>query len=99
MISHSSWTFNPFAALSYKLLINGPTRVTRKIHLSFPYGETFLSGVSLKGKQIKIAQHYFEEPVLQPRSATRGRREADLTGLKGTLQIDKYIHSYIYIYF
>jgi len=88
MISNLSWTFKPCAAFSCKILINGFTRVSRKIHLSFPYGETFLSGVSLKGKQIKIAQHYFEEPVLQPRSATRGRREADLTGLKGTLQIN-----------
>lgn len=87
MINNSSWIFKPCAAFGCKLLINGPTRVTRKIHISHQHGETFLSGVSLKGKQIKIAQHYFEEPVLQPRSATSGRREADLTGLKGKLQI------------
>ena len=61
----------------------------RLINVSVKRNETFLSGVMLKGKQIKVAQHYFEEPVLQPRSATNQRREADLTGLKGKY-MDKY---------
>ena len=58
-------------------------QLRRHIQLSAIRRETFLSGVMLKGKQIKVSQHYFEEPVLQPRSATNQRREADLTGLKG----------------
>ena len=59
-------------------------QLRRHIQISAIRRETFLSGVVLKGKQIKVSQHYFEEPVLQPRSATNQRREADLTGLKGT---------------
>ena len=85
MTSNLCWAFIPRAAFCNQILINGTNPVTRKIHLSSQHRETFISGVSLKGKQIKIAQHYFEEPVLQPRSATRCRREADLTGLKGRL--------------
>ena len=63
-------------------------QLRRHIQISPIRRETFLSGVVLKGKQIKVSQHYFEEPVLQPRSATNQRREADLTGLKGTYTIN-----------
>ena len=41
------------------------------------------STVSVNGKSIKIYQHYFDQPVAQPRSPEGQRRIADLTGLKG----------------
>ena len=41
------------------------------------------SSVSVNGKNIKIYQHYFDQPVAQPRSPEGQRRIADLTGLKG----------------
>ena len=66
-----------------KLVLKSNKDWKRSIHLSARVKETFVSGVVLKGRQIKVSQHYFEEPVLQPRSATNQRREADLTGLKG----------------
>ena len=66
-----------------KLVLKSNKDWKRSIHLSARAKETFVSGVVLKGRQIKVSQHYFEEPVLQPRSATNQRREADLTGLKG----------------
>merc|ERR1719414_1388181 len=65
-----------------KVCVQTGSKLNRRIHLSSSQNETFLSGVVLKGKQIRVSQHYFEEPVLQPRSTTNQRREADLTGLK-----------------
>ena len=41
------------------------------------------SSVSVNGKNIKIYQHHFDQPVAQPRSPEGQRRIADLTGLKG----------------
>ena len=66
-----------------RLVLKTSKNLDRTIHLSAQNKETFVSGVMLKGRQIRVSQHYFEEPVLQPRSATNQRREADLTGLKG----------------
>ena len=45
-------------------------------------GNEKLSSLRIKGNQIKIAQHYFEHPVQQPRPPKGQRRIADLTGLK-----------------
>lgn len=45
------------------------------------------SSISVHGKNIKIYQHYFDEPVAQPRSPKGQRRIADLTGLKGSTTI------------
>ena len=75
-----------------KVCVETGSKLNRQIHLSSSQNETFLSGVVLKGKQIKVCQHYFEEPVLQPRSATNQRREADLTGLKGLYNFYCVVH-------
>ena len=45
------------------------------------------SSISVNGKNIKIYQHYFDQPVPQPRSPKGQRRIADLTGLKGSTTI------------
>ena len=74
-----------FAFFGCKTKIETHTPLARALQVSSQYMETFVSGVSLRGRQIKITQHYFEEPVLQPRSGIITRREADLTGLKGRL--------------
>ena len=74
-----------FARLGFAIITGVQKSGVRKLNISSQCNESFLSGVSLNGKQIKVLQHYFEEPVLQPRPPKGGRREADLTGLKGRL--------------
>ena len=46
-----------------------------------------LSCFEVNGKQIRIAQHYFDTPVEQPRAPKGRRRLADLSGLKGRLTL------------
>ena len=88
MLINSSPSFHHYAThgfIRFSCAINTNYRKVcwRKLNLSSQCNETFLSGILLNGKQIKVLQHYFEEPVLQPRSLKGDRREADLTGLKG----------------
>jgi hypothetical protein len=40
------------------------------------------SRVEVDGKEIRIVEHYFDQPVPQPRPPKGNRRAADLTGLK-----------------
>ena len=39
--------------------------------------------MEVEGKEIRINEHYFDQPVPQPRPPKGHRRVADLTGLKG----------------
>ena len=58
----------------------------KNIHLSsssYDKVNERLSDLRVKGKEIKINQHYFESPVQQPKPPKGQRRVADLTGLKG----------------
>ena len=50
-----------------------------------------LSTLTINGNRIKIAQHYFDQPVKQPRPPKGRRRIADLTGLKGNFGFDKFL--------
>ena len=84
MINSSYPILNVFSSFGFIRLANPKCAPVRQLYTSVKCSETFVSGVILNGKQIKVSQHYFEEPILQPRSAISDRREADLTGLKGT---------------
>ena len=90
MINSSYQIFNVFSSFGFLRLASAPVR---QLYTSVKCSETFVSGVILNGKQIKVSQHYFEEPILQPRSAISDRREADLTGLKGTSNL--LLHLYV----
>ena len=46
-----------------------------------------LSTLTINGNRIKITQHYFDQPVKQPRPPKGQRRIADLTGLKGNFDL------------
>ena len=50
-----------------------------------------LSTLTINGNRIKIAQHYFDQPVKQPRPPKGQRRIADLTGLKGNFGFDRFL--------
>ena len=79
--------YNSRVAFIFKKLFTADMCVWRGMKLSSKQHDTFESGVMLNGKQIRVAQHYFEEMVEQPRSVLSDRREADLTGLKSRVGI------------
>ena len=82
-----SLDYNSRVAFVLKKLFTSDMCVCRGMKLSSKQHDTFESGVMLNGKQIRVAQHYFEEMVEQPRSVLSDRREADLTGLKSRVGI------------
>ena len=53
------------------------------MRLSSKSGDELVTSLSLTGTGVKIYEHYFENPVAQPRPPSGNRRVADLTGLKG----------------
>ena len=72
LINYSQSSSSPFTAHQTK----------RRFHQDIKW-----SSISVNGKNIKIYQHYFDQPVPQPRSPKGQRRIADLTGLKGNTTI------------
>ena len=88
--------------INVKLLLSDGSFITNRaftcknknIHLSssaYDLANERLSDLWIKGKQIKINQHYFENPVQQPKPPKGQRRVADLTGLKGNF-VSKLLH-------
>ena len=48
---------------------------------------TTSSCINVNGQMITVSQHYFNKPIAQPRAPKGHRRVADLTGLKGGLNL------------